>query len=675
VRINKKGWLLASAAMLSLIVGAFVLAFGIAYAQMDISSLEDTFPQPTVIYDRHGNEATRLSSSKIEFVPLEKVSMTLKQAIVATEDKRFYEHSGVDLQSILRALVRDIQAGEVVEGGSTITQQLAKNLFLSSERTLSRKLKEAITSIKIEASYDKDEILELYLNHIYFGEGAWGVQQAAQTYFGKKVEQCTLAESAMLAALPKAPSYYSPYKHPEKALERRNLVLSLMKEQGYTTNEEYAAARNQEIAVVPEEQHQVKGDYPSYVDYVLQEAAERYGLNEDDILTKGFHIYSELDPKIQTAAETVYEQGEGFPEDSKDQRIQSGVVLQDPHTGGLRAIVGGRGEHVFSGFNRATELRRQPGSAIKPLVVYGPAIELGLGPQTLLYDGPLNIGGYSPRDWDGQYRGLVTLEEAVRQSWNIPAVWTLNEIGLSKGMTYGKTLGLPLDKGDSHLGLALGGLSHGVSPLEMAQAFSVFPALGEWRPAHAIAEIHSSDGAALAKYEDKPIRVFEPRTAYTMTQLLQEVVHNGTGKRAQLSRPTAGKTGTTQLPDTAEFKGIKGGKDAWFVGYTPELVGAVWMGYDKTDRTHVIDFSGGHYPALVFKAIMERALQDVPVVAFEQPANMAAFTSVPPKKKGNKEAREAKGPRKERGGAPWGEKGPPRKEKGGPPWERKGRGD
>lgn len=616
-----------TAILLGSLLSAAALTFFFAYAQIDISKLEDPLPQPTIIFDRTGKEATKISSSKIEPAALNDIPIPMQNAIIATEDQRFYEHNGVDIQSILRALVKDIKAGEVVEGGSTITQQLTKNMLLNSEQTISRKLKEAITSVKIEMTYSKNEILELYLNHIYFGEGAWGVQQAAQTYFGKNISQVSIAEAAMLAALPKAPSFYSPYKHPKAALERRNLVLKLMLEQGYVSNEEYEAAVAQKITLLPAEKRKSKANYPSYVDYVLQEAEQRYGLDEDQILTMGLHIYTELDPKIQQAAEKVYSLGDVFPDSVKDQWIQSGIVLEDPHTGGIKALVGQRGEHVFRGFNHATQLRRQPGSAIKPLVVYGPALEAGFTPQTQLYDGPLDINGYSPHDWDSRTRGTVTLQEALRESWNIPAVWTLNELGISTGFAYGQKLGLPLTQQDRNLGLALGGLSKGVSPLEMAQAFSVFPALGEWRQAHAIVKITAYDGTPLIEYKDAPIRLFKPTTAYTMTGLLQNVVANGTGQRAQLTRPTAGKTGTTQLPETKEFQGVKGIKDAWFVGYTPELVAAVWMGYDKTDKDHVLNFSGGYYPAMVFKAVMEEALRGVPVAAFERPDDMPVYAA------------------------------------------------
>lgn len=298
-------------------------------------------------------------------------------------------------------------------------------------------------------------------------------------------------------------------------------------------------------------------------------------------------------------------------------------MVIDPYTGGISGLIGSRGDHHFRGFNHAYQLRRQPGSTIKPLVVYAPALEKGYTPASMLYDGELNINGYTPKNWDHRYRGQVSLYEALIHSWNIPAVWLLNEIGIETGVETAKKLGIPLEKEDRNLGIALGGLYKGVSPLQMAQAYSVFPNLGKMKEAYAITKITTRDGYPLIEAEAKEVEVFSPTTAYQMSLLLQEVLKEGTGKRAALDRPTAGKTGSTQLPDTEEFAGItgKGEKDVWFVGYTPELVAAVWMGYDQTDRNHYLTTSGGAYPAIVFREILSRALKGTPVTQFQQPEN------------------------------------------------------
>ncbi|MCS7459530.1 PBP1A family penicillin-binding protein [Paenibacillus doosanensis] len=588
---------------------------------LDIGKLEHPLPEPTLIMDRDGRPASQLSSSRIDPVPLEQIPADLRNAVIAVEDRRFYEHAGIDLWSTARALLRDLKSGELKEGGSTLTQQLAKNLFLQSDKTLSRKLKEAGYALKINATYSKDEILELYLNSVYFGEGRWGVEGAAEEYFAKPAQQLTLEESALIAALPKAPSVYSPLQHMDKALERRNLVLSLMKEQHFISDAAYDQAVSKPIVLKQRnEEESLKGKYPSYVDYVIQEAADLYGFTEEQILTAGLRIYTELDPKVQQAAQDVYSDDALFPESQPDQLIQSGTVLLDQTTGGIRALVGARGTQVYRGFNHATQLKRQPGSSFKPLVVYGPALERGYKPSSPLYDGELDIAGYRPRDWDGQTRGQVTLREAIMRSWNIPAVWLLNEIGIDAGVDFARRSGIELGAADRSLSIALGGLSEGVSPLEMAQAFGAIANLGVRQQAHAIVKVTTKEGLPLVEAKAQPAQVTTPAVAYTLTLLLQDAVKSGTGQAAKLERPIAGKTGTTQLPGTAEFAdiGANGIKDAWFVGYTPELTAAVWIGYDQTDKNHYLT-TGGAAPAGLFKEIMSRALQGAPSAPFTVP--------------------------------------------------------
>lgn len=610
---------------------SFIILFGAAgllwVKSLDIDKLAIPIAAPTRIIDMNGKAASQISSVKMEPVTLKEIPLVLQQAIVSVEDKRFFKHTGVDVLGILRAAFRNVKEGGTAEGGSTITQQLAKNVFLSGEKTLSRKMTEAAYALKIESSYDKEKILEMYLNQIYFGEGQWGIKRAAKKYFGKAPAELTLVESAMLAALPKAPSRYSPYRNKELTLDRRNLVLSLMREEDYITDAAYNKAISEPIRVIDQapKTNSLLGKYPSYTDAVIDEAIQKYGFTERQILAGNLKIYTQLDPNIQKAMETVYSNDSLFPASSTDQLVQSGAVILDPYTGGVRGIVGQRGEHVFRGFNHATQLERQPGSVFKPLMVYAPALGKGYKPSSILYDGPLDINGYKPRDWDNSTRGQVSLHEAVIKSWNIPAVWLLNEIGIQAGKTFVKHAGIPLEKEDNSLSLALGGLSKGVSPLQIAQAFSVFPNLGQLRPAHLIVQITDSQGDVLVEAEESISTVMSQENAYTMTELLQDVIKEGTGLKAALQRPTAGKTGTTQLPDIAEFNGIEGGsKDAWFAGYSPELVVAVWMGYDATDRENYLTTSGGQYPAVLFKEMMTLALKDVPEASFKLPESIIA---------------------------------------------------
>lgn len=619
--LKKKSFLAKKAvvkiiAVLLLTVICGLLLINILIWTSDVSKLEKPAPQPTIIYDQDGEIASKLSNSSIEGVSLEDISEDMIHAVIATEDQRFYHHHGVNYFAITKAFVTNLFKGDVVAGGSTITQQLAKNVFLSHERTYTRKMKELILTKKIERSYTKDEILERYLNQIYFGEGAWGIQRAAQTYFGKNASDLTLSESAMLAGLIKAPSSLSPIKHFDQSVKRRNIVLTLMEKEGFITEEELKSAKADQIVLDRRKtEDEYEGNYPYYIDYLIEEAIKKYDLTENEILSGGLHIYTELNPVIQTAAEEVYNSDSLFPESSSDQLIQSGSVFIHPSTGGIQALVGGRGEHTFRGFNHASQLIRQPGSTMKPLAVYTPALEQGYEPFDLLSDQPLTFeGGYQPKNSDHQYRGQTTLFDAVIHSYNIPAVWLLNEIGLEKGIQAVERFGIPLVKEDHSLPLALGGMSKGTSPLLMAQAFATFPNDGVMVEAHSIQKIEDANGEIIAEWQSKATRVTEPEVAQKITYLLNGVVEKGTGKNAKISGiDVAGKTGTTQLP----FEINGGSNDHWFVGYTPELVGAVWLGYDKTDEQHYLLSSSSQTATFLFNEIISASKSEMTETSFD----------------------------------------------------------
>jgi penicillin-binding protein 2A len=589
--------------------------------QIDLSKLEDPLPKPTIIIDKNGDAASELSSARFTSVPLSKLPEELIHAIIAVEDQRFFEHWGVDVRGIARSAWTNFRAGSVVQGGSTITQQLAKNLFLTSDRTYTRKFREVITAYRIEQNYSKEEILELYLNQIYFGEGTWGIQDAARVYFGKDVQDIKISEAALLAALPKAPTHYSPFQNEQKAKDRRNLVLSLLYEQKYIDKNQYDKAVNEEIVLRGWELEGLRGKFPGYVDYVIEEAIKKYGFSEEYLLTGGLHIFTQMDPVVQTAIETAYATNELFPENSGEELVQSASVVIDPYTGGVRGLIGYRGSHVYRGFNRASQLKRQPGSAIKPLAVFAPALENGYKPNSMLIDEKTNFNGYSPRNYNDRYRGRVSLYEALIHSINVPAVALLNEIGVGAGVDFLQRSSIPLHRDDRNLSIALGGFTDGVSPLDMAQAFSLFPNQGTMKKAHAITRITSSTGEILVDVVEEEVEIMKPENAYTMTQMLMGVVRDGTGKNAALDRPTAGKTGTTQLPATEAFKGISGARDAWFVGYSPELVTAVWVGYDKIEPSQVMESTGGNHPAKIFQAIMAKALENTAITPFVKPEN------------------------------------------------------
>ncbi|HDX9580180.1 TPA: PBP1A family penicillin-binding protein [Bacillus pseudomycoides] len=570
----------------------------------DISALKQAVPQPTVIYDANKEVAAKLSSSKTDGIKRKDIPNVMVEAVIAVEDKKFYKHRGVYYSGIFHAIVKNITAGEVVAGGSTITQQLAKNVFLTEDRTFSRKFKEYFIAKKIERTYTKDEIIEMYLNQIYFGEGAWGIKKAAKTYFDKEVKELTIPEAATLAGLIKAPSTYSPFKDFNKSMERRNVVLSLMKEQGYITEKQFQLAKDEGLSLRRGVEDKYKGKYSQYVDYIVREAMNKYKLTQNEILSGGYHIYTELNPKMQEATEVVVNSEQYFPKTNSDQIMQTGVVLMNPKTGGIPALVGGRGPYQFLQFNHAVQLKRQPGSTLKPLAVYTPALEQGYEVYDVLKDEPLEINEYKPKNSGNVYHGNVTMYEAIANSYNVPAVWLLKQIGLEKGLKSLERFGIPLQEKDRSYPLALGGMSEGTSPLVMAQAYATFANDGVQMEAHAIREIQDGEGNTVGKWYKKEIRVTDEKTAQKMTYLLKGVVEKGTGKKAKLNYvETAGKTGTTQLTDESN----SGSKDSWFVGYTPELVASIWVGYDKTDNEHFVP-AGSQITTTMFRDIMNKAI-------------------------------------------------------------------
>jgi penicillin-binding protein 2A len=642
---SKKWAIWKKAALAVIAVGillavACVIIFNMLVARQDVSLLDEPLPAATIIYDQNKEEALRISPKKSEAVSYDSLPEQLIEAVVAVEDKRYFEHSGMDLQGIGRALITNLTNGKTVQGASTITQQLAKNVFLSQERTWTRKWKELLLAEKIEKNYDKQQIITYYLNQIYFGEGAWGIKKAAEIYFGTSVDKLTLPQSALLAGIIKAPSALTPYSHPDEAKARRNVVLQLMKNQGKIDQATYEKAINEPLQIQsskPSSSNAIK--YPYFVDQMIREAGEKYGLTENEVLHGGLRIYTTLDTKMQEAAENVYSQDSLFPASSSDQLIQSGAVMVDPRDGGIRALIGGRGEQPFRGFNRAVQLKRQPGSTMKPISVYTPALERGYSPEDTIVDEPVNFGGYQPKNAGGSYHGEVSLYEALIHSYNVPAVKLLNEMGIDAGMESSDRFGIELTDADRTLGLALGGLQEGVSPLDMAEAFSVFANDGTRIPTHSITRIETAEGEVVADAEVvNGIKVTEPAIARTMTSMMEGVISEGTGDAAQLTdRPVAGKTGTTEMPGT----GGAGMKDNWFVGYTPQLVGAVWLGYDHTDATHYLTTTS-KAAAAVFQKLMNEALQDEKVMTFPKAPGIPAKPKKDDKEKGEKEEKDNK---------------------------------
>jgi len=627
--------------LLLLIIGggtALGFIFGIAKSLPDWQASDLESANNTFVYDKNGALMVQLHREENR-TPVELASMPkyLVDAFIATEDVRFYEHYGIDVKRIMGALVADIRHRSYTQGASTLTMQLVRNAILEDQdKKIERKIKEALLAIEVERRYSKDEILGFYLNEIYFGHGANGVQAASQIYFGKDVSQLTLGESAMLAGIIRNPRIYSPYLNPENALHIRNVVLENMVRYQKITQAEADAAKQEELKLSTLDNARAY-PHPWFTDYVIDQAEDllqEAGYDPSQLYTGGFRIYSTMDPLIQIAAEEAYDNSANFPKSSTADLIQSAMAVLDPASGEIRALIGGREHLTKRGLNRATDMKRQPGSSIKPVAVYAPCLENGYSPASVVEDAPVTFGSsakpYKPENYDGIYRGRISMRAAVKDSVNIPAVKLLNEIGVSTGFNFAQKLGLPLmDPEDRSLSLALGGLTRGVSPLDMAGAYAAFDNQGVYIAPHAISKIVDRTGATLIEITPQKNVVMSEETAYLMTDMLKTVVDEGTGTNAKMNRPVAGKTGTTQLPDKKDFAGLKGNKDAWFAGYTPELVGVVWMGYDNDydangQKQYLNKVYGGQLPAKIWKFVMAKALKEAPVTPFPKPAGIVS---------------------------------------------------
>lgn len=551
-------------------------------------------------------------TEKREPVPLNVIPDDLKQAILATEDNLFYEHPGVDLKSILRAILRNIQAGEYVEGASTITQQLAKTLFLTPRKSIMRKLKEAFLALQIERRYTKDEILELYLNQVYFGSGAYGVEAAAQIFFSKPVRNLTLAECALIAGMPKSPSRYSPQINPSLALKRRSVVLQQMSKTGLITPEELQAAKAAPLHLAEQRDASIKAPY--FVAFVTNFLERELGAAT--FYRTGLTVYTTLNYAMQQAAERAITQG---LEELAD-RMKRGGLLQEEYPqaalvclgasrGAILAMVGGR-SFEESRFNRATMTRRQPGSAFKPMV-YALAVEKGFRQNDILWDAPVAYQGtrkneaWRPKNFSGAFHGEVTLRTALALSMNIPAVKLLHKLGPTRAVEFAHRMGItsPLDP---NLSLVLGASE--VTLLELTAAYGVFPNKGVWTRPFGIIEVLDREGRSL--WREKPQRrtAISPETAAVTTDMLRAVVLEGTGRAARrMGRPVAGKTGTTD-----------GYKDALFIGFSPTIVTGVWVGLDHHGTLGDKE-TGGKAALPLWIHFMEQVLRGQPYHDFALP--------------------------------------------------------
>lgn len=569
----------------------------------------------SIIYNGQSDVVTRLHGVQDRtWVSISELQPSTVYAFISAEDARFFEHEGVDVIRIAGAIVADIKAGSYVQGASTISQQLIKLSHLTSEKTISRKAEEAALAYEMERQYSKEDILEMYLNYVYFGGGYYGIEAAAEGYFGVHASNLTLDQSAMLAGILKSPSGYAPHINYAASINRRNNILRLMRDYGYITDDEKKQAAAKRPTILHDKNEEYSG---YYTDAVTKSAAALMGITVDELIRGGYSIYSAMDSDIQHYCEEMFKNGELFPaEDS-----EAAIVVLEPSTGMVVAMVGGRSYTGGISFNRATDIRRQPGSVIKPVIAYAPAFEyLNYTAADMILDEETTFADYTPSNYGNKYYGWVTVREAVTKSLNVPAVKTLSEVGVERAKDFAKRCGIEFDDKDDSLALALGGFTYGVSPLQIAGAYSCFASGGIYNTPTLIKKITDRNGLTVYEYRQDSRRVMSEANAYILTSMLKSVVTEGTGHRLNtLDIPIAGKTGTVGLAN--------GNRDAWMAGYTPEYTAVVWQGYDS-DRLGLLPSSatGGTYPALMLYELFNHIYPDGRSGDFEKPESVKQYS-------------------------------------------------
>ena len=634
-----RGWLATFGIALVAVIATMVVLLLWLSRDLPSPALLDSI-EPTIgttVYDRNGDVLHDFFRENRTVVSLDQVSPHFVEAITATEDRAFREHWGVDVLAIVRAALTNLRAGRVVQGASTITQQLARSLFLSPEVSMSRKLKEALLALRIEQTYSKDRIMELYLNQIYFGDGAYGIEAAAQTMLGKSASELDVSEAALLAGLPKNPSGYSPRRHPERAKSRRSLVLASMRQSGAITEEEAAAADTVAIEVMPRVDEARLGAY--FIEHVRREVIAKYGA--EALYAGGLRIFTTLDMDLQGKAEAFLEERlerleveYGFPEKRGDgfnldslayiPYVQGALLAVDTSTGGIISMIGGR-DFRESSFNRATQAPRQPGSGFKPFV-YTAAIDKGFSPADTIMDAPIVIGGagtplvlegtdppieeatdWAPVNYSREFHGEVRLRYALKRSINIPAVKLTMLVGADAVARYAHDMGIRTRLPEIY-SIALG--SAEVRLLDMVRAYAVLANQGILLEPYAVERIEDRNGRVLEMHSAVSTEAIPAQTAYVVTSMLQSVIDSGTGWAARawgFQHPAAGKTGTTN-----DYT------DAWFVGYTPRIACGVWVGFDDR-HTLGSKMTGARVALPIWTEFMKSACVELPKEPFPVP--------------------------------------------------------
>ena len=601
--------------ILGLSVGLLVGTYLFAIAKStNVNDLQNALKTRTLIFDREEKEAGALSGQKGTYVELTDISKDLQNAVVATEDRSFYKNDGINYGRFFLAIVTAGRSG----GGSTITQQLAKNAYLSQDQTVERKAKEFFLALELTKKYSKEQILTMYLNNAYFGNGVWGVEDASKKYFGVSAAELSLNQAATLAGMLKGPELYNPLNSIEDSTNRRDTVLQNMVAAGYIDKNQETEAAGVDMASQLQDKYEGKISdyrYPSYFDAVVNEAVSKYNLTEEEVVNNGYRIYTQLDQNYQANMQVIYENTALFPTAEDGTHAESGSVALEPKTGGVRGVVGrvaGDDKTGFRNFNYATQSKRSPGSTIKPLVVYTPAVEAGWALNKQLDNHTMQYDSYQVDNYAGiKTSPEVPMYQALAESLNLPAVATVNALGIDKAFDAGKRFGLNMENVDRVLGVALGG---GVetNPLQMAQAYAAFANEGLMPEAHFITRIENASGQVIKSHKNSQKRVIDKSVADKMTSMMLGTFTNGTGIS---SSPTdyvmAGKTGTTEAAFNSVYT-----SDQWVIGYTPDVVITHWLGFPTTDKNHYLAGSTSNGAAHVFRSMANTILPYTPGSTF-----------------------------------------------------------
>ena len=594
-----------------LLVGTYLFAIA---KSTNVNDLQNALKTRTLIFDREEKEAGALSGQKGTYVELTDISKDLQNAVVATEDRSFYKNDGINYGRFFLAILTAGRSG----GGSTITQQLAKNAYLSQDQTVERKAKEFFLALELTKKYSKEQILTMYLNNAYFGNGVWGVEDASKKYFGVPASQLSLDQAATLAGMLKGPELYNPLNSVETSTNRRDTVLQNMVAAGYIDKNQETEAAGVDMASQLQDKYEGKISdyrYPSYFDAVVNEAVSKYNLTEEEIVNNGYRIYTELDQNYQANMQVIYENTSLFPTAEDGTHAESGSVALEPKTGGVRGVVGrvaGDDKSGFRNFNYATQSKRSPGSTIKPLVVYTPAVEAGWALNKQLDNHTMQYDSYQVDNYAGiKTSPEVPMYQALAESLNLPAVATVNELGIDKAFDAGERFGLNMEKVDRVLGVALGG---GVetNPLQMAQAYAAFANEGLMPEAHFITRIENASGQVIKSHANSQKRVIDKFVADKMTSMMLGTFTNGTGiSSSPADYVMAGKTGTTEAVFNPEYT-----SDQWVIGYTPDVVISHWLGFPTTDENHYLAGSTSNGAAHVFRSMANTILPYTPGSTF-----------------------------------------------------------